>query len=656
MSRQFNLSRYFSIVSLVLIALVAIALSLAYHANAENELVRLGENKNQAQSLLLLNAMDGESKAHWSGLIASTIAPAKDDPNVAALRAYLSRLTAGSSVVKIKLYNAQGLTVFSSETKQIGEQKFKNPGFQAALRGGRETELTHRGKFSAFDGDLENLDVLGSYLPLHDDVNRVVGVIEVYDDVTGVVQTIYRTSYLVFGLTSALMLLLYGALMVVVIKADRILRKYAAELQVESREREQALALAQRDRELADSARKEAILNHKEAEAARADADRANRAKSDFLANMSHEIRTPMNGIIGFTDLVLHEDLPAKQREYVSLIKGSAISLLSIINDILDLSKVEAGKLELQTEQFSPRHLVTQLVQMFAPRAVEKGLYLHAEFAEDVPDFLAGDELRLRQVLLNLLDNALKFTDRGTITVAIRRMQADVGIRLEFKVRDTGIGIDAKNIERIFEPFEQAGAQDGSQRATGTGLGLAICMRLVQLMNGTLEVNSAPGKGSEFVFTVEFAKIQVADHIVDTAPAPIATRLDRQAMQSKTVLLVEDHIINQKLAQAMFNRIGCNLVLAVNGKEGVEMARRPGIDLILMDMQMPVMDGMQATQQIRAEELATGRAPLPIVALTANAMEADKEACIAIGMNGFLSKPYQFADLDEMVRRYLRDQ
>ena len=649
--RRFHLTRNYSLASLGLIVMVSILMSYAYHHNAEFELIRQGEDKNHVQVLLLLNALDANAKAQLFALIGLEAAPGKDDERVKFLHQALSRLVAGSSVRKVKFYNARGLTVYSSEANQIGEDKRLNPGYQAAMVGGRSSDLTHRGSFSTFDGDRHDVDVLGSYLPVQDEFRRIIGVIEIYDDVSLLVRAIAETRLKVFGIIFALMFLLYGALMLIVARADRIITEHAREMRDEAARREQALALAERDRHLAELARRDADAQRLAAESARVDADRANRAKSDFLANMSHEIRTPMNGIIGFADLISVDHLPEEQREYLSLIKGSAIGLLDIINDILDLSKVEAGKLELRSEYFSPRLLINQLMRSIKPRAAAKGLELRDTYAPDLPAHVKGDSLRLRQVLLNLLSNAIKFTHAGSISVDVRLSRLEHHATLEIRVRDTGIGIAPADLARIFQPFEQVHTSN-SQKLSGTGLGLTISMRLVQLMNGEIRVDSKLGEGTEFCFTAMFEAVQVGEHVVaDNVVLPPAT--PALPPGRRMVLLVEDQVLNQRVAQAMLKRIGVDVTIANGGREGVEIALQDGISLVLMDVQMPDMDGLEATRQIRAAEARGGRAAIPIIALTANAMEGDKQACLDAGMNGFLSKPYQLTDLEQMVRRYL---
>lgn len=651
MAERFQLTRNFSLASFVLIALVSVVLSYAYQHNAESEMIRQGEEKNHVQGLLLLNALDVDAKAAVQSLVGTSAAPKAEDERVVQVHNAFARLVGGTSVRKIKFYNRAGLTVYSSDPKQIGEDKHLNRGFQEAMVGRRETELSHRGSFSAFDGEKHDVDVLGSYLPIQDDFRRVVGVIEVYDDVSTLVRSIGETRYKVLAVTAGLMLLLYGALLLLVRHADRVITQNADALQRESTQRQQALALAERDRALAQLSSRDAEAQRLSAEQARAEADKANRAKSEFLANMSHEIRTPMNGIIGFADLLLLEELTHEQHEYSSLIKGSAVGLLGIINDVLDLSKVEAGKLELHVEHFSPRLLVSQVIRTIEPRAKKKGLMVQESFPPDLPQHVSGDPLRLRQVLLNLLSNAIKFTEMGTITVGVKVLSLREHAVLEFTVRDTGIGVSQADIERIFQPFEQVRASS-LEKSTGTGLGLSISRRLVQLMHGEFFVVSQLGKGSEFRFTAQFELVRIGEEVIASEVNTIPAISNAQSGKH-TVLLVEDNVVNQQVALAMLKRIGCEVLIAENGLEGVERVAKGGISLVFMDMQMPVMNGLDATRAIRLAEKNAGAPAIPIIALTANAMESDKESCIAAGMNGALSKPYQIADLDAVLRRYL---
>ncbi len=695
MTRALNLTRYFSVVSLVLIVLASVVLSVAYDRNAENELILRGDQRNQAQARWLVNLLDLQSGLPPAATPEPGKLAAENDANAQSKQRVLQRMMASTTLRKFKFYNPAGQVVYSSEIAKPAANQATNPGFKAAAAGSPQVELARRGMLSVSDGGVQSTDVLGSYFPLYDDAHKLVGVVEIVDDVSQSVAAINETRYKVFALTAGLLLLLYALLMVFIVRADPIISGNAAQLQTEATERARALVQAKADREMAqqatseaqhaireahaqraladaartesdaarvnfdaaraelESARAESESARDEAESARAEADVANRAKSQFLANMSHEIRTPMNSIIGFSDLVLLEPLTNPLPEYVGHIKASAVSLLGIINDVLDLSRLDAGKVALQMERFSPRQLASAVTSALAQRAADKNLQLRAVLDPNLPSWVKGDARRLQQVLMSLVDNAVKFTTEGVVTLTIEQVSQGPEVMLTFKVSDTGRGIAPSDLERIFKPFEQVTA-DGAPAYGGTGLGLALASGLVQLMNGELAVSSSLGHGSEFSFSAAFEPVFVSDQFVASAPMPLEATLNAQQMQSKTVLLVEDNLINQKLAQNMLKRLGCTTILAVDGLQGAKLARQPGIDLILMDMQMPVMDGLQSTRTIRAEEVQNGRLPVPIVALTANAMESDKRVCFEAGMNGFMSKPYQFADLERMVRRYLR--
>ena len=364
---------------------------------------------------------------------------------------------------------------------------------------------------------------------------------------------------------------------------------------------------------------------------AREQAIESSRLKSEFLASMSHEIRTPMNGVTGMLELLLEEALTDQQRKRVSVALGSAQALLTIINDILDLSKIEAGKLDLVSEWTDVRALVDDAVGLLRPLAVDKGLHVEASCAADVPARVLADGGRLRQVLLNLAGNAVKFTDEGRVSIAVTVVAATrERVRLQWSVSDTGIGIPAEQVPLVFEKFTQLeGAAE--RRTNGTGLGLSICRKLIDLMGGTIQVASQPAKGSRFWFDLD---VPFAGQERMTAPPTPQASADVSRARGAKVLLVEDNPVNRQFALAVLKSVGAVVTVAVDGSQAVALATETEHDVILMDCQMPVMDGYEATRRIRAAGITT-----PVIALTANAMEGDRDRCAAAGMDDYLAKP-----------------
>ena len=397
-------------------------------------------------------------------------------------------------------------------------------------------------------------------------------------------------------------------------------------------------------------------------------AEAATRAKSDFLANMSHEIRTPMNAILGMAHLALATELTPKQRDYLQKIDAAAKALLALVNDILDYSKVEAGRLEMEQTQFDLRELMESQIHLLSNKAEEKGLKLLLRLDPDLPRVLIGDPLRLGQVLTNLTSNAIKFTERGEILVtAERREQFAQHAVLCFTVRDTGIGMTEAQRARLFQSFSQADSST-TRKYGGTGLGLAICKRLAELMGGEIGVDSTPGHGSTFWFTARFG-VPVDQPACSSVPpnrigevfgaappdagdlAPAGTQaVSKPLPRGAHVLLVEDNEINQQVAQEILENAGLRVGLAANGRDAVERLKSEDFDAVLMDIQMPVLDGLSATRQIRA---LPDKTRLPIIAITAHAMVGDRQRCLDAGMDDLVTKPVHPPELLATLARWI---
>jgi len=450
--------------------------------------------------------------------------------------------------------------------------------------------------------------------------------------------------------TSAL-LALRGGVIYPIIAISALLKLYALTVSADRYRRN--IAESQRLRFENEALIESLTLSKEAALAAKQEADFANQAKSQFLANMSHEIRTPMSAVLGLTHLAALEETPGKQREYLHKIHDSANFLLHILNDILDFSKIEAGKIALETVDFDLYEVMGRLSSTTEAQAREKQLNFSIEVMPEIPRYLKGDPLRLGQALLNLANNAIKFTESGSVSVKVTLVEERDGdqIMLLFSIKDTGIGMTPEQQNQLFRAFTQADAST-TRKFGGTGLGLVISKYLANLMGGSIQVTSEYGKGSTFYFSACFDRgsDQISIERAQTNARSLAAAGNFSRLRGARVLVAEDSPVNQEIISALLEKIHAEIAIAENGLEAVKMARRQLFDIVLMDIQMPVMDGLRAARELRQ---IPAYARIPIIALTANVFQADIEQCLAAGMNGHLGKPIQIDELFTKLDHFL---
>ncbi|MGA0612930.1 ATP-binding protein [Caldimonas sp. KR1-144] len=606
--RDFPLLRYYSLTALALMLLAASVLALGYKVWVESDLVEQGGRANATLTRAIHNALADDLRH----------AASSGERRIEEIDRTIRRMIGGTPIHKVKIYDARGITVYSTERGQIGQSQAATPAFQRARRGQIVNTVSFRHRFNSIEGEVFDRNLLSSYVPVADATGRVDAVFELYQDMPDFGAQARASSMRGFALIFGVMLLLYGGLLLVVRRGARVIER-------------QRRSLYEVHQHLVD---------------AKQAAERASRSKSAFLANMSHEIRTPLHGMLGLAALLQQSSLSSVQSRYVASLESSGKALLRIINDVLDLSKIEADRMTIEETEFDLRAMVEEVASLMSPTARQKGLEWHTEIDAGLPHVVRGDPVRLQQVLTNLVGNAIKFTDRGSVRLIVsawRRGSSDV----RFSVVDSGVGMAAEALDRVFEPFIQADAST-SRRYGGTGLGLAIVAGIVKTMGGRIDVRSAPGAGSAFHFICTLPRVEAPQPppaATADAPSPASA-----APALRRFLLAEDNPVNQLYAQALLARMNHDVCIVSNGREAVETWSSQGpFDAILMDCHMPECDGYQAARTIREIERSRGLPRTPIIAVTASVMTEDRAECLQHGMDAVLGKPFSPQELEQAL-------
>ncbi len=633
---RFRLKRYFSIAGGILMLAVVLPLAWAYYSSEVSEHTTLAGIRNEVLARTYANTL---WPTYGDFLLRADIDDAgrKAHETTKALDRHIRAMSHDAPVIKIKVYNLDGQAIYSSVLDEIGENKSQNSGFQSARAGKLVNELTHRGRMSASEGEIQNVDVVSTYIPIHlSDDGRVSAVFELYSNVTDTVTRIEGVTIQLLLALIAVFLVLYLSLLGIIARADRILsRQYAA---LEENQTHLRAKTDELEKEIRERHEIERALRASEELAAT-----ANRAKTDFLSGMSHELRTPMNSILGFTQLLETEPgapLSEKQQRFVKQIIKSGNHLLTLINQVLDLAKIESGKLPMSIEAVSVADVVNSALPMVQHLAQQRAVQ---PIEVDVGSVrVRADFGRLKQVLLNLLSNAIKYNrPNGSITVRAEQC----GDRVRVTVADTGVGIAPERQHELFQPFSRLGYDAGE--IEGTGIGLTLSKRIVEAMGGEIGVDSTLNAGSTFWITLpgaaEAAPLPSIEHEV-AAPAALA---HLEPALAKRVLYVEDNPSNVLLMEEIIGRLpGVSLLSTHTAELGIALAQQEKPDLVIMDINLPGMNGLQALERLRADPVTAG---MPVIALTANAMASDIERGLAAGFDGYYAKPIQIDGFTRML-------
>lgn len=616
---MFPLVRFFSLCSAIAILVLTTILIFGYRHSALSNLVETFEHQNVVLTRTLSNALWSDYEEHFTNEAETDAQKITNLPATTNLHQSMLKLVEGVDVVKVKYYTTEGMTLYSSQVSQIGEDRSDHPSLTRALTHGvNASKLSHRHTFQSFDRLINHPDLVESYVPVFDAGGNVVGVFELYRDVTGAMTAIRRNTWIVgAGLVTAF-LALYLALLFVVRRASVIMQKQYQELQ--------------KAKELSANAAREAAALAEQANS-------ANRSKSEFLAVMSHEIRTPLNGILGMSSILLEGNLDEEQRGFVQVIEDSGDGLLTIVNDVLDMAKIEAGHFELHEEPFPLADEIESVVELMSSRAHQKDLEIVSRVDPALPQKMVGDRSRLRQVLLNLIGNAVKFTSSGGVEVEakLERMKSDSVARILIRVTDSGIGISEEFQKKIFHRFSQQDAS-ATRDFEGTGLGLAISKELVDLMKGDLTITSVEGEGSTFTISLQLPIVE-GETVGDAIATPAS-------MTGKRILIIDDFEMNRTVLEYYADAMNAVAVCVPSGASGLARLEREQFDIIIIDHMMPGMDGFTVRDEIERMELN----PRPVLIFSSSSGDVRTNAqAVSKGFDAAMPKPIRLSSFKKTM-------